>query len=333
MRKIQIALLCAALLFFLTSMVNAQKAEKTITNADVVEMVTAGLSEQIISTSIRQAAAKDFDLTPAGLIALKKAGVPDAVVLVMQEVNASAKSVSASGDRIPKRAGETSFDDPNVSLKNELVLIEDQLAKAAIAGDKATIDSLLTDDFMQSENGKSYSKAWFLKNVKPLTNIKAIDIESAKVSLDGDTAAMTGMQVIHTQSGAVVRYRFTGKYVKNDGGWKVSSAEVSRYEPLVAQPQPQPPADNGCSGIESLGIYKNTAIAGEIGGGVVEWLAKIRNNTGVTRIIIFGWRDMYGQQQKAQVQIRGGDIASVRIDLTQARVIPPVQALQVLSCQ
>jgi Domain of unknown function (DUF4440) len=331
MRKIQIVLLCAACLFFLTSTVDAQEAKKSITNADVVEMVTAGLSEQIIITSIRQATARDFDLTPAGLIALKKAGVPDTVVLVMQEVNASAKSVSVSGDKFPARANETSPEDSNEGLRQELVRIEHQLAKAAIEGDRATIDRLLADEFMQFEDGKSYSKAWFLKNAKPLKHVKAVDIENTKVSLDGGSATLTGIYVIHIQNSPTRRDRFINKYVKTDGRWQMSSAHMSKYEaPLV---QPKPSTDNGCSGIESLGIHQNTAISAQIGGGVVEWLAKIRNNTAVTKIVVFGWRDMYGQQQTAQVQIRGGEIASVRLDLTQARVIPPVVNLQVLSCQ
>jgi hypothetical protein len=82
-----------------------------------------------------------------------------------------------------------------------------------------------------------------------------------------------------------------------------------------------------------MGLYKNEIFSREMGGGVVEWLAKIRNNTGVTKIVNFGWRDVNGQQQTSQVQIRGGEIASPRLDMTQARVIPPISEVQVLSCQ
>ena len=57
----------------------------TMTDNDVIQLVTAGLSEQVVATSIRQAPAKNFDLTPTGLIALKKARVSDAVIVVMQE--------------------------------------------------------------------------------------------------------------------------------------------------------------------------------------------------------------------------------------------------------
>jgi hypothetical protein len=190
-----------------TSHNQPSKTASKMTNDDVVQLVAAGLSEPVIITSIRQAPTKDFDLSPTGLIALKKANVPDAVIAVMQEKPTAEQTPPASEAKTPPK-----------------------------------------------------------------------------------------------------------------------------YDPTLTKQTASPPQDS-CSGIESLGIFKNTAIDPAIGGGVVEWLAKIRNNTNVTKIVVFGWIDMYGQQKKAQVQIRGGDIASVRLDLTQARVIPPVRDLRLLSCQ
>ena len=69
-----------------------------MTNADVIQLVTAGLSEQVVIGSIRQAPEKGFDLTPTGLIALKKTGVPDAVILVMQNGDAPVKPAAPSDD-------------------------------------------------------------------------------------------------------------------------------------------------------------------------------------------------------------------------------------------
>jgi hypothetical protein len=98
MSKKQFGSAVVACLLFLSTLVVAQQDKKPLTNQemikkmtneDVVQMVTAGLSEQIITTSIRQAPAKDFDFTPTGLIALKKAGVTDTVILFMQEVDAT----------------------------------------------------------------------------------------------------------------------------------------------------------------------------------------------------------------------------------------------------
>lgn len=92
-------------------------------------------------------------------------------------------------------------------------------------------------------------------------------------------------------------------------------------------------AGGPCAGIELMGLYKNEIFDRAMGGGVVEWLAKIRNNTGVTKIVVFGWRDSEGQTRKSQVQIAGGQIASPRVDMTQARYIAPVANLQLVSCE
>ena len=70
-----------------------------MTNNEVIQLVTAGLSDQVVGTSIRQASHKDFDLTLAGLIALKKAGVSDAVIAVMQESGAPAQAAPTSEAR------------------------------------------------------------------------------------------------------------------------------------------------------------------------------------------------------------------------------------------
>lgn len=82
-----------------------------------------------------------------------------------------------------------------------------------------------------------------------------------------------------------------------------------------------------------MGLFKNEIFSREMGGGVIEWLAKVRNNTSVTRLVTLSWRDVYGQQKRASVQIGPGHIASPRLDMTQARVIPPVANIQVVSCQ
>jgi hypothetical protein len=103
--------------------------------------------------------------------------------------------------------------------------------------------------------------------------------------------------------------------------------EKERYEAEAARLAAQ------CPGIELMGLYKNEIFDKAMGGGVVEWLAKVRNNTAVTKIVVIGWVDSNGQQQKAQVQIRGGEIASPRVDMTQARFIQPVTDLRLLSCE
>ncbi len=55
---------------------------ETLTNADVVEMATAGLSPEIVLRKIRTSNTK-FDVSAAGLIGLKKANIADNVITAM----------------------------------------------------------------------------------------------------------------------------------------------------------------------------------------------------------------------------------------------------------
>lgn len=59
------------------------QASATLTNDDVIKMVRAQLSTEIILTTIESSNAK-FDVSPDGLIALKGAGVGDEIIQAMQ---------------------------------------------------------------------------------------------------------------------------------------------------------------------------------------------------------------------------------------------------------
>src|SRR5258707_137574 len=60
-----------------------------LTNQDVLKMVQAGLGESVVLATVRTAGATSFDLSPDGLIALKKGGVSDAIVSVMIDPKAA----------------------------------------------------------------------------------------------------------------------------------------------------------------------------------------------------------------------------------------------------
>lgn len=77
-----VGLLLAA--FCLSASQNIRAQEETMTNGEVVSLVKAGLNQSIIVNKIR-ASKTNFDLSTDGLIALKKAGVSDAVVTAMLE--------------------------------------------------------------------------------------------------------------------------------------------------------------------------------------------------------------------------------------------------------
>lgn len=79
-----------------TAQANAQAAALAVTNYDLAQMTRAGLDESVIIGAIQSRGGR-FDLTPAGLIALKQSGVSNRVVLVAQQT-------SNAGIVLPQRA-------------------------------------------------------------------------------------------------------------------------------------------------------------------------------------------------------------------------------------
>jgi hypothetical protein len=81
------------------------EAQQGLTNTDIVKMQSAGLSEGIILSSVNTQPAA-YDTSTDGLLALKKAGVSDAVVAAMISRNAAMKSGvgSPSGTNLPSAA-------------------------------------------------------------------------------------------------------------------------------------------------------------------------------------------------------------------------------------
>ena len=58
-------------------------SQKALTNADLVHMTRAGVSDVVIISAARDQGGR-FDLSPAGIIALKNSGVSDDVILSIQ---------------------------------------------------------------------------------------------------------------------------------------------------------------------------------------------------------------------------------------------------------
>ncbi|MEX2308139.1 MAG: glycine zipper domain-containing protein [Pirellulales bacterium] len=65
---------------------NQQAAATAITNYDLLEMTRAGVSEDVIISTMRARGVR-LDLSPQSLISLKQSGVSDRVVLAAQDMN------------------------------------------------------------------------------------------------------------------------------------------------------------------------------------------------------------------------------------------------------
>lgn len=91
----------------------AALAQEALTNDSIIKMVKAGLSQDVIVSMVRSQPSS-YTLTPDQLIALKSAGVPDAVVSAMVNKNVGAGSVvRANSSGATPAAGTVAAGDPN----------------------------------------------------------------------------------------------------------------------------------------------------------------------------------------------------------------------------
>src|SRR5688572_19364607 len=72
-----------------------QPVANTLTNKDVIDMLKAGLTAEVVVAKIKSSAT-NFDTSPAALTELKAANVPDDVILAMVNGPATAAAPSAT---------------------------------------------------------------------------------------------------------------------------------------------------------------------------------------------------------------------------------------------
>jgi hypothetical protein len=75
---------------------NAQAAAQAVTNYDILQMSHAGISDDVIISTMHQRGAR-IDLSPQALIALKQQGVNDRVVVAAQQMAAAPGYYGAAG--------------------------------------------------------------------------------------------------------------------------------------------------------------------------------------------------------------------------------------------
>ncbi len=82
----------------------SQRAQAlAVTNYDLVQMTQAGLGETVVLGAIQQRGAR-LDLSPQGLIDLKRSGVSDRVIVAAQQSATSAGAVVAPGPQVAPAA-------------------------------------------------------------------------------------------------------------------------------------------------------------------------------------------------------------------------------------
>jgi ketosteroid isomerase-like protein len=234
------------------------------------------------------------------------------------------------------------------------ILAQDKLIlQATLRHDLEYLDKHITADARFKSGDKVLTKHMLLAAIieqKTLDRPVRTRYSAVTSQVAGDVVNVTATVTLSLETSSgwrdFLEIRATTGYKKIAQEWVIVASENEYEKPLAdirtllasSSPPSQQRASGQvstqpCGGIEMMGLYKNEVFGRAMGGGIVEWLAKIRNNTTVTKLVIFGWIDQYGQQQRAQVQLQGGSIASPRLDLTQARYIAPVRDLRVVSCE
>lgn len=96
-------------------MAQSNGAEAVLTNAQVIEMVAAGLDEELVIAAVR-GGTSEFDTSTSGLIALQSAGVPKPVIAAMITRAAANRVIANSAPAKAEVSQELSLDspDPNV---------------------------------------------------------------------------------------------------------------------------------------------------------------------------------------------------------------------------
>jgi hypothetical protein len=150
-------------------------AGQALTNEDIIKMVRAQLSSNIIISTLEGADFR-FDLSPTGLIGLKDAGVDDRIIAAMQarvRARDASKTTGASTRAAPEKSELLASRDPDFILRNFKTMVvnadkatyfkTDQM-KAALGENKdfAALKIAIVDDYAVADAllEVSYTFAW-----------------------------------------------------------------------------------------------------------------------------------------------------------------------------
>jgi len=118
--------------------------------------------------------------------------------------------------------------------KREIEAVEEQWRTAQLAGDVATMDKLMADDYFSiSVSGQLNDKMQQLERVKSRSLVLSkIDISDVKIKLVGRVAIVTSLaEIAGTNEGEPLKgwFRYTRVYKRYpDGSWKITNFEVTR---------------------------------------------------------------------------------------------------------
>ena len=137
------------------------------------------------------------------------------------DVESAVKGVLGGGDE----GAPTDKDEVLEQLKG----IEEEWARANIAGDKEAAGRILADEYVgTSAGGVTERKASYLKNLKPSEDVTSQEFEEMSLVLAGGRAILTGVTVAEFKDGRTERFRFVDIFVWRDGRWQAVTSTTTR---------------------------------------------------------------------------------------------------------
>jgi len=115
-------------------------------------------------------------------------------------------------------------------VESTIAKLEEQWVTAILAKDTATIDRLLSDDFVGTTDDRRYAKQQALDDVKEGTH-ELLRLDDVQIRVFGDTAIVDVDQTEKSRHGAddfSGTYMFTNVWVKRNGEWKAVASHGSR---------------------------------------------------------------------------------------------------------
>jgi ketosteroid isomerase-like protein len=128
---------------------------------------------------------------------------------------------------------QTAHKEHKRDYKREIEVVEQQWRTAQIAGDVATMDKLLAEDYFGiSNNGQLNNKTQQLERLQKRTLVLTrIDVSDVKIKLLGRVGIVTSLaQLEGTNDGRPLQglFRYTRIYKRYpDGSWKITNFEVT----------------------------------------------------------------------------------------------------------
>lgn len=154
-----------------------------------------------------------------GSLALMILGVVGGIMLAN-------RNATADGEKTAEQRGAAAADAKPEVLLTELKDAEGKITEANIKGDKTTLESMLTDDYIAvAADGKVYNKAQTLASTEPAEGVASWSIDGARLlTYSRDSATLTGI-ITFKASNLVERQQFTDSFVKRNGQWKAFASQ------------------------------------------------------------------------------------------------------------